>query len=407
MSQQRTHPLWLWITVGSAAIVIYSIAVPVNAVLYQVPVAIAFVLSAFTAGSLPLSLSRPRAALAFFVIGLLGNGILAGDDRDPFWPGPVPVLEIITLAVLIGLIVYSRGWRLGAVAWLLALATATAIPSLSGRSGFPTMTGAEIADLIVTFSIAAAAYVIALLIAGRVTIRDELAREKEVSAEEQARRQLVEERSRIARELHDVVAHSMSVIQVQASTAKYRLTELNDPAIAEFDDIAASARSALAEMRRLLGTLRPDGEEAERMPQRTIGDIPGLVESARRSGVPIDLSIDDELRGAPLSVQVAAFRIVQEAISNALRHAPGSRVSVGVARGNTSGAVISVINSAPDGVPVDAAGGGHGLIGMRERTTALDGHLETHATPDGGWLVHAVLPFDAEGSVIVNPEGNA
>ncbi|QPZ37675.1 sensor histidine kinase [Paramicrobacterium chengjingii] len=407
MVQERTFPLWLWITVGSVSVTLYSIAVPVNAVLYQVPVAIAFVLSAFTAGSLPLALRMPRTAIALFSLGLLGNGILSGHDRDPFWPGPVPVLEIITLALFIALIVYSRGWKLAAIAWLIAAAVAVSLPPLSGRNSSPAYTGAETADLIVTFSIAAAAYVIALLIAGRATIRDELAREKEVSAEEQARRQLIEERSRIARELHDVVAHSMSVIQVQASTAKYRLTDLDVPVVAEFDDIAASARSALAEMRRLLGTLRPDGQDAERMPQRTIGDIPGLVEGTRRSGIGIDLSIDDDLRGAPLSAQVAVFRIVQEAISNALRHAPGSRISVSVARSNTSGLVISVINSAPLSAPVDAAGGGHGIIGMRERTTMLGGNLETHATPDGGWIVHAVLPFDAEADVAARAEGNA
>ncbi|MCW4458907.1 sensor histidine kinase [Microbacterium sp. MPKO10] len=407
MSSPRLHPLWLWITVGSVSLALYVVAVPVSSALYHVPVAVAFVLSAFTAGSLPLSLLRPRTAIALFVIGLLGNGILASAVRDPFWPWPVPVTEIITLALLIGLIQYRRGWPLAAATWLAALVAALAIPPLSGRDNVLMVTGTEMADLIVTFSIGAVAFVIALLVSGRNDIREELAREKEVSAEEQSRRQLIEERSRIARELHDVVAHSMSIIQVQASTAQYRLSDLNEPAIAEFDDIAASARSALAEMRRLLGTLRPDGQEAERMPQRTIGDIPGLIETARRSGVPIDMSIDDELRGAPLSVQVATFRIVQEAISNALRHAPGSRVSVGVTRSNTSGAVVSVINSAPGAVPEDAAGGGHGLIGMRERTTALGGVLETHATPDGGWLVHAVLPFDADALTDETPEDDA
>ncbi|WP_166996772.1 histidine kinase [Paramicrobacterium fandaimingii] len=406
MVQQRTFPLWLWITVGSVSVALYSIAVPVSSALYQVPVAVAFAFSALICGALPLALLKPRLAIALFLVGLLGNGILAGSGRDPFWPWPIPVTEIITLALLIALVVYRQGWMLGVVTWSLALAVALAIPPLSG--GTPAVSfGAILADLIVTFSIAAAALGFAFLVVGRNQIRDELAREKEVSAEEQARRQLIEERSRIARELHDVVAHSMSVIQVQASTAKYRVSDLGDPAIAEFDDIAASARSALAEMRRLLGTLRPDGEEAERMPQRTIGDVPGLIESARRAGVPIDLSIDDDLRGAPLSAQVAVFRIVQEAISNALRHAPGSRVSVGIAQSNTSGVVVSVINSAPQSTPVDAAGGGHGIIGMRERTSMLGGQLETHATPEGGWIVHAVLPFDADAGASVRAEGNA
>src|SRR5690606_10384879 len=152
--------------------------------------------------------------------------------------------------------------------------------------------------------------------------------ERLATASEQSRRLLVEERTRIARDLHDVVAHSMSVIQVQSSTARYRVDGLPEPALAEFEDIAATARSELMEMRRLLGVLRTEDQAALTVAQQWIADIPALVDGIRRSGGLVRLVTvlpDDAI---PSGVDVAAFRIVQESLSNALRHAPGARIAV-------------------------------------------------------------------------------
>src|SRR5690606_5052101 len=132
---------------------------------------------------------------------------------------------------------------------------------------------------------------------------------------------------RIARELHDVVAHSMSLIQVQASTARYRVADLQPEAASEFDDIAASARGALTEMRRILGVLRTEDQAAELAPQRGIDDVPALVETTRRAGAAVSLSqaVSDDVSAA---TQLATYRITQEALSNAVRHAAGSPISV-------------------------------------------------------------------------------
>ena len=137
----------------------------------------------------------------------------------------------------------------------------------------------------------------------------ELTREREHSALEESRRALVEERTRIARELHDLIAHSMSVIQVQASTARYRLPEIGDAASVEFDSIAATARTSLTEMRRMLGVLRTEDQTAELAPQQGIDDIPALVDTIRRAGVTVGLEITGSVTDAPQAVQIAAFRL--------------------------------------------------------------------------------------------------
>jgi signal transduction histidine kinase len=236
-------------------------------------------------------------------------------------------------------------------------------------------------------------YLIAALAAGRLRLGAELTREREHSALEESRRALVEERTRIARELHDVVAHSMSVIQVQASTARYRLPEIDDVAASEFDDIAATARTSLSEMRRMLGVLRTEDQTAELAPQHGIDDIPRLVDSIRRAGVDVGLVIEggQAVTGADAAVQIAAYRIVQEALSNAVRHSPGARVAVRV-HADPATIRIRVHNEAATNTPSDQ-GGGYGLRGMRERAELLGGSLRAGPDDDGAWTVDAVLPL--------------
>ena len=217
--------------------------------------------------------------------------------------------------------------------------------------------------------------------------RELLAEQEELTELERARRAVLEERARIAREMHDVVAHHMSMIAVRAETAPYRLTGLPEVAREELADIAVAARAALTDMRRLLGALRADGGAAPTTPQPGLADVPALVETARSAGVEVTLEWHD-IDHVPQTVGLAAYRIVQEALANAARHAPGGPVTVD-GRGLADRMELTVRNKRT-GPPQD--GGGHGLIGMRERAALLGGELT--AGPDRfDFVVTARLPF--------------
>jgi signal transduction histidine kinase len=202
----------------------------------------------------------------------------------------------------------------------------------------------------------------------------------------------VEERNRIARELHDVVAHSMSVIQVQASSAPYRLPQLDASAREEFADIATSARAAMREMRQLLGVLRSESVGVEEMPQPGVPQIGELVPPLERAGVMVAVHLDPALPADGVA-SAAAYRIAQESLSNVVRHAPGARVEVRAELIDHSIA-LSVENSAPAGsAAVLPAKGGHGIIGMRERAALLGGTMNAGPTTGGGYRVLAILPL--------------
>jgi signal transduction histidine kinase len=212
---------------------------------------------------------------------------------------------------------------------------------------------------------------------------------------ERARRAVLEERTRIARELHDVVAHHLSLIAVQAETAPYRLGELPEPARAEFGSLSEVAREALTEMRRLLGVLRQD-QPARLAPQPQLADLPALVDATRRAGVEIELSVPAELGKLPAGVGVCAYRIVQESLSNASQHAPGAAVTVSV--DHDARAVQLRVANGP-GTPAIRSGHergrshGHGLTGMHERVALLGGSLSAGPTPAGEFVVSVVLPL--------------
>ncbi len=212
---------------------------------------------------------------------------------------------------------------------------------------------------------------------------------------EEARRSLLEERTRIAREMHDVVAHHMSLIAVQAETARYRLGDLTPAAIEEFSALSATARGALNDLRRLLGVLRSDSP-AEREPQPQLADVATLVDATRRAGVTVELSMPPN-GSATVShaVGLCAYRIVQEALSNAGRHAPGARVLVTVER-DPEALRLDVVNGPPatsGQSPVRGARAGHGISGMRERVALLGGSISAEPNAIGGFAVVAVLPL--------------
>ena len=228
---------------------------------------------------------------------------------------------------------------------------------------------------------------------GRRGARQQLAVEAAHVQREQAHRAVLEERARIARELHDVVAHHMSLIAVQAETARYRINEVPEAVSAEFGAISDAARDALSDMRRLLGVLRND-EAAARATQPQIEQIAELIDTARNAGVPVDYSLDGAVDTIPSAVGVCAYRIVQEALSNATRHAPGACVSVQIHRDRD--VVRLTITNGPGGpiAPLsEDQGPGHGLTGMRERAVLLGGALTAGPVNAGGFSVSAVLPF--------------
>jgi signal transduction histidine kinase len=211
-------------------------------------------------------------------------------------------------------------------------------------------------------------------------------------------RALLEERQRIARELHDVVAHHMSVIAIQAEAAPYKTPDPPKELVESFAEIRASALSGLNELRRVLGVLRSDAPDTA--PQPGLGDLDGLLESARSAGVTVTAGISGTPQPLPDGVDLSAYRIVQEALSNAMRHAPGAAVEVKLYYGDAA-LVVAVRNDCPPGNGAAEAqdwppteDGGHGIIGMRERATMLGGRLQAGPTEKGEFLVTAALPLD-------------
>ncbi|MFF5023882.1 sensor histidine kinase [Streptomyces collinus] len=258
---------------------------------------------------------------------------------------------------------------------------------------------------VVTVVLCTVVVVLGTALRGRREARAELVEQTTLTSEERARRTLLEERSRIARELHDVVAHHMSVISIQAQVAPHLVTDPTPELIENLDGIRQNALEALTELRRVLGVLRsenpedpyglgaPGGGAAPDAPQPTLDRLDALIENTRAAGLDVTAQTRGRARPYAPGVELSAYRIVQEALSNALRHAPGSRVRVEVAH-LPDGVRLAVTNS-PPGRPVPPSpGAGHGLLGMRERAAMLGGHVTAAGTPHGGFAVSAFLPRD-------------
>jgi signal transduction histidine kinase len=238
-------------------------------------------------------------------------------------------------------------------------------------------------DVVRRWQVAAAAH------AGR-------AEELERAREELARLAVTAERIRIARELHDVVAHSMSVIAMHAGSG--RLAAARDPAAARraLEVVERASRDAMAELRRLVTVLR-DAEDAgpALAPAPGLADVHRLVAEVAAAGVTVDVHTDGEFAAVPDGVSLAAYRIVQEALTNVVRHASPARAQLTLAVGD--GAVV--LEVVDDGAPVAgtaaATSGGHGTVGMRERAALYGGDLTAGPRPGGGWRVAARLPYEA------------
>ncbi|WP_431933103.1 sensor histidine kinase [Nonomuraea jabiensis] len=225
-------------------------------------------------------------------------------------------------------------------------------------------------------------------------------------ADELGRRRILEERARIARELHDVVAHHMSVIAVQAASAPYRIGGgVSEEVAEEFAAINAAARESLRDMRHLLGALRGSDDEPGTAPQPGLKDLGALTESVRRAGVPVQLTVSGPAPSLSPVESVTVYRIVQEALSNVVRHAPGARTTVSVRVGADEVSLAVDNEPAPRASGTAQPGSRLGLIGMRERVEVLGGDLTAAATDAGGFAVRARLPRRAADRFTGSPQG--
>jgi signal transduction histidine kinase len=211
---------------------------------------------------------------------------------------------------------------------------------------------------------------------------------------ERARAAVAEERMRIARELHDVVGHALGVIVVQAGAERATLPE-DRPATREtLLVIEQTGREALGEMRRLLDMLRRDDDEVALAPQPSLSQLDALVTSVRAAGLPVELRVEGEPAPLPPGIDLSAFRIVQEALTNALKHAGPARARV-IVRYASDGLELDIGDDGTSGEDAGIAGGGHGLLGMRERVSLYGGSLRAGAQPGGGYRVRVRLPYQA------------
>jgi signal transduction histidine kinase len=222
---------------------------------------------------------------------------------------------------------------------------------------------------------------------------EERAERLEREREERARAAVAEERARIARELHDVVGHSVSVMTVQASGVRRLLRPEQEREREALLIVEQTGREALAEMRRLVGVLRRPEEAPALAPQPSLQYLDKLVDQVRESGLDVDLKVEGEAAKLPASVDLAAYRLVQEGLTNTLKHAQAHRAEVLVRYGN--GEVELVV--ADDGNGKGGGdGGGHGLVGLRERITVVGGELNAGPLAGGGYEVRARLPMNSE-----------
>jgi signal transduction histidine kinase len=205
---------------------------------------------------------------------------------------------------------------------------------------------------------------------------------------------LEHERARLARELHDVVGHNVAVMVVQAGAARKVLDSAPDQAREALLAVEAGGRAAMTELRQVIGLLAPDVDDADLAPQPGLAQLPVLAERIRETGVPVTLTVTGTVDGLPAGVELAAYRVVQEALTNTVKHAAGAAVTIAVAR-TADELRIEVTDTG--GLAVAAStGGGRGLTGLRERLSAYGGTLTAARRPTGGFRVVAVTPLPAD-----------
>jgi signal transduction histidine kinase len=219
----------------------------------------------------------------------------------------------------------------------------------------------------------------------------ERAERAEREREERAARAVAEERARIARELHDIVSHSISVISLQTQAVRRRLGPDHAREADDLRVVEATARQAMAEMRRLFGVLRAEGERPALEPQPGLGQLERLIADNRAAGVAVSLAVEGRPVPLPPGLDLTAYRIVQEALTNVREHARGGTVTVRLRYGVAD--VEVVVEDSGGVLPADPHAGGLGLVGMRERVALYGGSVEAGVQPGGGFAVRARLPW--------------
>ncbi|MGY0068708.1 sensor histidine kinase [Streptomyces sp. QTS137] len=359
----------------------------------------AFLIALAKAAAMVLALWRPIPAwwlsMAAMVVGQYAVRALMVPDGHRFtWPWTAAgIIAHGLVLLLLALRVRTRvsSETLG----LTVLATYVVQGLIGGQNYQPT---GELA--VVLFAVVV---MLGMALRGRHEARAELVQQTTLTAEERARRTLLEERSRIARELHDVVAHHMSVISIQAQVAPHLVENPSEELKENLAGIRQNAVDALTELRRVLGVLRSehhaspvreDGSgTAPHAPQPTLDRLGALVENTRAAGLAVTTEVTGARRPLPPGVELSAYRIVQEALSNVLRHAPGATAHVALAH-EPHGLRVEVTNTRPTRAAPPSSGAGHGLLGMRERAAMLGGGLTAGAWSDDGYRVLAHLPAD-------------
>jgi signal transduction histidine kinase len=342
-------------------------------------------------------------AALVFVLALLG--------RD-HWPLGSRLVSFAALAVWAGYAPHSHGSTISYFAgvllafWVAGMAPEPRDALLAWAAGcalvayatsvFP---GGSVGDFFFSMLILSGLWLGAFTV-GRRTRRarslQQRLMEEQSEREARARRAVLEERTRIARELHDVVAHSLSVaiIQTVAARGELAVSEREGQVGHHLDAVESSCREALAEMRRLLDVLRAEADEPELGPAPGLASIDALVERVRGAGLQLEFERDGQPLAVAPGLDLAAYRIVQEALTNVLKHAPSAHAKL-VLRYSTSGIDIEVLDDG-QGARANGAVSGRGLIGMHERVALYGGALEAGPVAEGGFRVHAELPRAAE-----------
>jgi signal transduction histidine kinase len=370
------------VVIGVVTAILFAVAWPTLHITHQVPAAA----QPFIAGLavFPLVLIRVNPALGWAISAGSALVIALAIPHQPGNHIPFQVVHILVIFPLLFVVAIRAQMQIVLIAWasssLLFAATmaATGDSFASSAFGWPiAMTG------LVLFG---------LLVRWLVLSRQALVEQEEVNELERARRAVLEEKTRIARDLHDVVAHHMSMVVVQAQTAPYRVEGVSPAARAEFESIGACAREALNEIRSMLGVLRSDGQLPDHAPQPAATDVLALFEGVRRAGVSIEWTIDGALHEIPATIGLAIYRIVQESLSNASRHAPGAAVRASLAI-RASVVELVIVNGPEGGTPEASPNGtpGTGISGMRARAESVGGTLTAGPNPDGGFQVRALL----------------
>ncbi|WP_367321753.1 histidine kinase [Streptomyces sp. HUAS ZL42] len=329
-----------------------------------------------------LTLIRPVGAFWLSFLSTMAVAVLGSTWSN--WPW-LPGSFVSHLVVLTVVAIRTRP-RTAAWMWLVTAAYAFVSESFFGGGHFSTNT----AQMLFVSAFALLAVTVWHI---RREAAQEVTAQQSVTAHERSRRTLLEERTTIARELHDVVAHHMSVVAIQAEAAPYRVENPPEELERAFATIRENAVAALTELRRVLGVVRAEDYEAPDAPQPTLADIDGLLANVRDAGLSVEKAVTGAVRELPQGVELSAYRIVQEALSNTLRHAPGAnaRVEIGYVLG---GLGLRIVNAPPPepSLVKPSPGAGHGITGMRERVSMLNGEMTAGPAQDGGYEVTVFLP---------------